>query len=649
MRKNYLLIFIASALFFNCTSLYKKDYNKGVKQTENLNYFLGIDYFLKSWERAATPESARALAQAYYHTRNFEQAEEWYNRLNRDNDLQQEDLVQYAEVLIANSKYNEAKQVLDQKEDQADVRWETLMKTALSGTSLLNKNSIYAVGAIAEVNTQYDEIGPFLLDNETLIFVSDRIDKAIKNVNATNALKSDMYGWTGNSFLTIYETSWDAQEGKVKGEVSHNADFQSKLHIGPIFISEELEFATITQNQKFQKSSKASSARNFTLYPEIFFRERGGDSSAFKPLPFNSPFLYAVSDPFYHASSKRLYFSSDMEGGFGGADLYYSKYKGDGEWGDPVNLGDVINTSGSERSPFWSKEGKFYFSSDGHIGLGGLDIYVSNYANNRLGHPENLGSPINSNRDDFGFIKTHDDSNIMFFSSDRSGGKGLDDIYMAREKQIDISLNGKVYDRVSNQLLEDAIVSLTDKAGSSLGSFITGKDGSFNFRVEPDQKINISARKTEYMAADPVQVLVPALDNLADTLMQQNLYLDKIEVGRVYQIENIYYDFDKWNLRADAKTELDKLVKILADNPTIKIELYSHTDARGDDSYNLTLSNKRAESVVSYLESKGISSSRMKAVGFGETQLVNACDNTTPCSEEQHQENRRTEFKVVEY
>lgn len=649
MRKSYLLIFIASLLFFNCKSLSKKDYKKGVKQTESLNYFIGIDYFLKSWERSPQSESARGLAQAYYHIRNFEQSEEWYSRLKRDDNLLQDDLLQFAEVLIANSKYSEAKIVLNQMDDQIDSRWETLMKTALKATDLLNENSNYSIRSISELNTQYDEIAPFFADGGSkIMFVSDRIEREIKNINSTNALKSDMYGWTGNGFLKIYEASWDPKKEKVDGQINHNGDFQSKLHIGPIFIDEELEFATITQQQKFKKSNRNSSARNYTLYPEIFYR-KSGSNDEFQSLPFNSPFNYTVSDPFYDSSTNRLYFSSDMEGGYGGADLYFSEYTDEGVWADPVNLGEEINTIGDERSPFWSESGKFYFASNGHVGLGGLDIFESTFEDSKYQKPNNLGSPINSDRDDFGFFKSNSKTKIIIFASDRVGGKGLDDIYLAQKKEIELSLQGKVFDRASKEVLEDAIVTLTNEQGNILESFISKNDGSFKFNIEPDQSLFLSAKKTEYMVPEPVKVIIPSIENLNDSLVQHNVYLDKIEIGRVYKLENIYYDFDKWNIREDAKPELDKLVKIMTDNPTLKIELSSHTDSRGADDYNLKLSDKRAHSVVSYLESKGISPSRMQAVGYGETKLINSCDNDSNCSEEKHQQNRRTEFEITDY
>jgi len=649
MSKSCVLIFFAFLVLFSCKSVSQRDLQKGQRQVDNLNYFLGVDYFLKSWDRSPQPESARALAQAYYHLRDFAQAEEWYNRLSRDGQLVQEDLIPYAEVLISNSNYSEAVRQLGMYQDKDDQRVRSLLNTANQATGILNKGSLYSVSALSQINTNFDEIGPQLIAVDTLLFVSDRLEGKVKSVNTDNALKSDLYGWTGNGFLKVYEIAWDSAKNSTGTETQLSETFQSKLHIGPVFSTEEMDFATITQQQKFVKPDRNSSSRDYTLYPEILFREKSGETGDFQSMQFSSPFSFSVSDPFYDTETKRLYFSSDMPGGFGGADIYYATYLGDGKWSSHENLGEPINTAGDERSPFLDNSGLFYFSSDGHSGLGGLDVYVSEQAGDSLGTPRNLGSPINSNRDDFGFSKPDFAPHHAFFSSDRVGGKGLGDIYLAKEREIHARVEGKVYDEKTNELLSDAVVTLADQEGRQLGTFVTVGDGRFTFSVDPGRDLALSARKTAYLSSGVINVSIPDLDDIQDSVVTQDLFLNKIEVGRVYVLENIYYDFDKWNIRKDAKVELDKLLRIMTENPTLKIELYSHTDSRGSGVYNLKLSDKRANSVVAYLESKGVAAGRMKAIGYGEKNLLNSCEDDSDCSEELHQKNRRTEFKIVEY
>ncbi|MBN7813053.1 OmpA family protein [Algoriphagus sp. H41] len=649
MHRHYALIALFLVLVYSCKSVSQRDYRKGQRQVDNLNYFLGIDYFLKSWDRSPQPESARALAQAYFHLRDFQQAEEWYSKLNRDGSLLEEDLLPFAEVLIANSKYSEAARILSLAQDKQEPRWVRLSSTAAQAAEQLNQASGFSVSALSEVNTAYDEFGPSLTEDSLLLFVSDRLEGKVRHIDANNALKSDLYGWTGNGFLKVYEARWKEDPTNLEGAVAGSADFQSKLHIGPVAKADEMDFATITQQQKFVKTDKKCSARNYTLFPELFFRDNQARDAGFVSFSFNSPFKYSVSDPFYHAQSRRLYFSSDMQGGFGEADLYYVDYLGDGRWGQPVNLGEAVNTTGRERSPFLAESGSLYFSSEGHPGLGGLDVFVAEYVDDSYQAPQNLGSPINSNRDDFGFFKAEKAKGLAFFASDRGGGRGLDDIYFAREKAVKFTLQGKVYDLTSNELLAEAVVTLADRDGQQLGVYVSQADGSFRFQVEPGGELRLSGRKTGYLNSELLSLSIPLSSDPADSVLVRDIFLDKIEVGKVYSLENIYYDFDKWEIREDAKPELEKLLRIMNENPTLKIELHSHTDSRGPAEYNLTLSDKRAHSVVAYLESRGIRAGRMVAVGFGEEKLLNACGDSAVCTEVQHQQNRRTEFKITEY
>lgn len=622
---------------------------EGVSLSDGLNYSEGINSFLKSWELSPMPESARGLAQAYYKTRNFEQAEEWYGRLKRDGDLDSLDLKPFAEVLIANSKYSEAEEILIQLDpNNSNPELSFLWQTASEGRDLLNQPNDVQVSSIKEINSTFSEFGPFLSAENELWFTSDRIGETKKRVDSKNALKSNVYGWTGNGYLSMYSASWKKEEKEISGTPQKDEQFASDLHVGPYFQSGDNVFLTLTQAQKFDKSGEGK-ARNYTLFPEVFFALVSDSLTMedFSPMDFNNAFAYSVADPFYDPATSKLYFSSDMPGGIGKADIYYVTYSQDKGWSSPVNLGSDINTPEDERTPFIDQNGDLVFSSAGYPGIGGLDVFKAEKSGNSFSNPENLGSPVNSNRDDFGFFLVDGKWEEAFMASDRMGGMGLDDIYWVDlNVKKELVVKGKVLDRETKMELSDAVVDLKSSDGDVLASFVTKPDGQFRFEVELGQSLAMTGKKTGYLDGS-VSFDLP--QNPSDSVFYQDIFLDQIQVGKTYTLENIYYDFDRWEIRDDAKPELDKLVQILKDNPTIEIELYSHTDSRGSDSYNLKLSDKRAKAAVDYLLKMGISGNRMKAIGYGETQLLNQCSNGVECSEEEHQKNRRTEFKITHY
>jgi len=634
-----------------CKPLSYKKYVEGKKQTENLNYSVGIAKFLESWNESPQPETARGLAQAYSKVRDFEQAEEWYTKLERDGALEESDLKPFAEALIANSKYSEATAVLTKLDSvKSNPELELIWKTAQGGKSFLNKSTESAIMPVSEANSAFSEFGPIVTDDTVLYFTSDRLIPKNTRVDPNNALKSDVYGWTGNGFLKMYESHWDQEKKTVKGDPAQSAQLKGDLHVGPFYKKGDNVFLTVTQVQKHQKSDNGS-ARDYTLFPELFFALDTGalTMESFKPLPFNAPFTYSVSDPFYDPSTSRLYFSSDMPGGLGQADIYYSEWA-EGAWSAPVNLGDMINTNGDERTPFLDKNGVFYFSSSGLGGLGGLDVFRSRIEAGEYTTPENLGSPINSNRDDFGLSLLPGSDSKAVFSSDRKGGKGLDDIYFADLfVQQDLVIKGEVIDKESGEKLKDAVVTLHNNQNQLVNTYVSEENGTFRFKVKFDQQIHLEGKKTGYLTGNSGAIRIPAAGQIQDSVIIQNIYLEKIAVGKTYRLENIYYDFDKWDIREDAKPELNRLIKILQDNPTIKIELHSHTDSRGTNAYNIKLSDRRAKAVITYLTESGIDAGRLQGIGFGEEQLLNSCGNNASCTNEQHQENRRTEFKITEY
>lgn len=398
---------------------------------------------------------------------------------------------------------------------------------------------------------------------------------------------------------------------------------------------------------------------------------------------WSTPERLAISDsigwdgsPAFSRDGKTLYFASNRRGGKGGLDLYRAPMDNSGRFGRPINLGSTINTRGNELFPYVSEDGKLYFSSDGHPSLGGLDIFVASRSGDEI-QIEHLGIPINSVGDDFGLFLS--DVTQGYFSSNRVGGKGDDDIYYFEStgsedrwwsNEITISESNEPA-KVALYHLRTQILNSRNKpiANAKVGikrngeiqpvMYTDAKGYLDTIDLNPADQISFNASKEKFLTKRseflmdgreiPKQLLKK---ELTDTTFEHKIILGLAEVGEelgaLFEVNPIYYDLDKSNIRPDAAVELDKIVQVLKDNPSISIELGSHTDARASASYNLKLSQRRAESAVKYIIEHGIEAARIKAKGYGETQLINGCSDGVDCSEEAHQENRRTEFKITD-
>jgi outer membrane protein OmpA-like peptidoglycan-associated protein len=354
-------------------------------------------------------------------------------------------------------------------------------------------------------------------------------------------------------------------------------------------------------------------------------------------LPFNSD-DYSVGHPALTPCCHTLYFVSDMPGGYGGTDIYRTDFV-DGEWTEPVNLGPEVNTAGNEMFPYYAEDGALYFSSDAHNSMGGLDVFITYDNGDRWATPENLNYPINSFKDDFGFI-INQEERTGFVSSSRAEE---DKIYAFKNVDPTFNLIGFAHIINTDTPVAGVTAELTNSETGSVVTATSDEKGHFKVPLDAESAYTILCKKKGVFARS---------DKLSTKGLKysQDFYADfaveEIVIDKPIVLENIYYDFDKWDIRPDAAIELNKLVKLLQDNPTIHIEMGSHTDVRGSDTYNEVLSGKRAHAAVEYLISKGIDQERLTWKGYGESVLVNECSDGVECSEEKHQENRRTEFKV---
>lgn len=386
-------------------------------------------------------------------------------------------------------------------------------------------------------------------------------------------------------------------------------------------------------------------------------------------FPYNNP-NHALGHPAISPDGKIMIFTADLPGGTGSTDLWTSRWDGS-NWSKPENLGNVINTTGKEMFPFIAPDGMLYFSSDGRGGMGKLDLFRSyKLTGGGWAKPEAMPAPINSAGDDFALI-TNADATKGYFSSNRTGGKGDDDIYSFQidesvpqtPKQLTCIIKGKVYEKQTKNGVSSAFIKLIETATGATEAASTDANGEFSMPINPNTDYTLYAQKRGYFTE--VRVFSTKGKDCSSPL-EQNIPLDisftsipdepvVITSGGgnnrpdlpLPKIENIYYDFDKWDIRADAKIELNKIVAFMKDNPDIKVDLLSHTDARGTAQYNLELSEKRAKSAMEYVISQGIPPSQITSRGMGETKPANKCKDGVSCSESEHQQNRRTEFVVT--
>lgn len=640
-------------LFFvvGCTTI-KDRHLKSAKENERmLNYSLAKDDYLSSWNKKENASAARGLAESNLRIRDFEQAEAWYSKLLKMYAFENLDYFNFSKVLAANAKFSEAKSNIDIfiENEEGEISQEEIesVKIAIEkGKDLVNTHTENLIEPVKGVNTSFSEFGAQIINTE-FSFVSDRIDDFEGKINYKNSFSSERYGWTGNGFLSVYKANYDSSSNTVKN-VDLNPEYHYDFHIGPIYETPKIVFYTKSPVPKESKRFTVKKVE-LTVFPGIFYKEMINDStfSEEKALPINSSLEYMLIDPFWDEKQQVLYFASDMPGGYGGTDLYQIKKLEDGTWAEAENMGSVINTFGDERSPFIDELQDLYFSSNGHPNLGGLDVFrIQNYSENS-DSIVNLGSPINSNRDDFSFYKLK--NNKAYMSSDRIGGKGSDDIYQVTLNFEEFFiLNGVVLDKVDRTPIQNAVITAINTDNGVNLRYVTDDEGNFIFKVPFLQPYDLTVSSTGYIGTDYKEVVKGSQDERLQKEKFVEVFLDKLVVNKVYSLDNIFYDFDKWDIREDARAPLMNLVKILNENPTLKIELHSHTDARGARRYNQTLSEKRAQSAVDFIVEQGIDANRIKAIGFGMDQLLNECGIGIECSEEEHQLNRRTEFKIID-
>ena len=585
------------------------------------------------------------LADSYLRMNDYESAENWYARVVGQEDSKPESRLTYGQVLKANGKYAEAKKQLEVYASETGDGGRVALQIAGCDSALVwMANPTVHRLRNEKINTSLAEFSAFPVDGK--VYYAGEPEAAMQD--------GDPYGWTGHSFLRVY-TADRAADQELSNPVMATGDINDgKYHVGPIAADAggNTLFVTRTYVGKDGEETKEDRRKYRTNKLELYIYTKQDDGSwQSEPFAYNNVQAYSVGHAALSADGSTLYFVSDMPGGHGGTDIWYSERQDDGSWGEPVNAGSVINTAGDELFPNIGPDGQtLYYSSDGFAGMGGLDVFEAIGNKEQWSEPRNLRYPVNSSGDDFAYLVTVDGEEGIagYLSSNRKGGVGNDDIYsFSFEKpKIVILLRGTTSNKQTGDRIE-ATVTLFDGQREIVARKSSGVEGAFEFVLDRDQSYTVLGNKEGYHA-DSAKVSTVGITR-SDTLEVALLLEPVFKVGDTFELENIYYDFDKDNIRPDAAVILDELVRTLRDNPTLKIELSSHTDSRGSDAYNEDLSQRRAQSAVDYLVSRGIARDRMVAKGYGESRLVNECADGVPCSREAHQANRRTEVTVLEY
>ncbi|MCX8479629.1 MAG: OmpA family protein [Chitinophagales bacterium] len=684
---------------------------RGDAYAELFAYAKAVEYYEKAATYTPNDKALQLkLAECYRKLNNVKKATYWCEQALLPGEGSAEQILAFSQLLQQMQQYQKAHigfetyYKLHPKERRAF--W---LRSSVDSVKTWNESSSnYIINSLSLNDSVYSDIGPMYTESG-LVFSSDRITKKT----------SKRYTWTNASFYSLYETNSLGNQSFSTPKVIWGTN--NRFHEAVTTCNPSGTVMYFTKGSSYKRRPLPDEDKIVRL--QIMSRKKLPSGEWSKPIPFafNNE-EYSYGHPALTPDASALYFVSDCPGGYGGVDIYVCYWEND-HWGKPINLGPEVNSEGDEMFPFIASDGTLFFASNGHAGLGGLDIYSARKILNQWTFVKNLGGGINSSFDDFGYVTQfgsngyfcsnrdgsddifsfskvainltvivydkrsgyplsnanvtvfEDDKPITRLKSDAKGEVksilGIDKNYtfkadrpgfepneikfssiglLAEPAPVRIPLNkitkfdlrGVVYNAGRKMPINNVRVLLEDQTSGRKEEILTDPRGSYHFDLEPEHDYVVKAA-TEKCGELTRDTTTRGLIGSATLIMNLPLYC----TGDTIKIENIYYDLDRWSIRPDAAIELDKLFAILIAYPTMKIELRSHTDSRAPDDYNMTLSQRRATSAVNYLISKGIEVSRLIGKGYGETLLVNRCADAIPCTEAEHQANRRTEFIIL--
>ena len=624
------------------------------------------DYFSKMWyaeaaklyEQALTNDKAnysfevlQKAGDAHYFNTNMEQAYKWYTILydNYEQEMSADNIFKYAHSLKGTGNYGRSKRLMrlynrklkDESINSQEVISEYERNEAVLD-NILNAPKNFDVKNLA-INSEYSDFSPMFYNEDEVVFAS---------AMDSSYFHTRRYKWNDQPYLDLYTAKLNEESSDLKDALKFSKKINTKYHEASVTFSPDNETIYFTRNNYGKKLKRDIKGVN---HLKIYRSQKiDGEWTEATEVSFNSD-NYSTGHPALSKDGKQLYFVSDMPGSIGETDIFVVDVQEDGSFSTPRNLGPEINTEQKEMFPFINDK-KLYFSSNGHVGLGGLDVYeVAFDGDEGFLEVRNLGSPVNSNKDDFSYI-VDEETQKGFFASNRDGGKGDDDIYSFKKlivEEIPENLNaiaGTVTELVTGDVIPKALVELLDENNIKLKEIETAEDGSFIFEdLNSNTKYTIRTTKGTYFEdAKEATTNDNEVVNV-DISLRKLKEMIAVEDGiRKLKTEVIHFDFDRSYIRKDAGDELNKLVSVMKEYPDMVIKIESHTDSRGSAVYNKYLSDKRAKSTKDYIISRGIDESRIEsAKGYGEEQLLNECNGVVPCTEQKHYLNRRSEFIIV--
>lgn len=622
---------------------------KAQKDFENYAYADAIESYGNLVADGQTDEQIfKNLGNAHYLNADYVKASDWYGKLfdMENTDIEADYMYRYAQTLKSLEDY-EASQDWMQKFEAAtknDVRARKFADNPDYLEDIERHSGRYTLRNLP-INSTGSDFAPSL-NGEQLVFATAR---------DTGTASRKLHGWNDQPFLNLYRAK-HIGDGNFESPVKLSKSLNKKTHESSAAFTKDGTTLYFTRNNsengRFVRDGKDIS--RLKIYRATL---RGREWTDITVLPFNDD-AHSAAHPTLSPDEKQLYFASDMEGSLGQSDIFVVDILEDGSFGKPRNLGNKINTEARETFPYVTDSNLLYFASDGHPGLGGLDVFATDLKNMENSSIVNLGKPVNGTQDDFSYI-IDEKTKKGFFASNREGGQGSDDIYgFTENKAIDFSCSlpiaGTVMDEETGATLAGAKVVIFDERNNRVSDGISGNDGSFafdgdcqakNYRLEVSIKNYEEGKYTFTIAND---------EDVSDVQMRlgKKMKVAPVAVGtdliKFLDLEPVYFDLDKSDIRPNSAATILKVIAYLNEYQNIKIQVRSHTDAKADAGYNERLSKRRAESTVDFLIEKGISADRVSGKGLGESQLLNECDTQTLCSDKRHEENRRSEFVVVE-
>ena len=614
-----------------------KSSKKADKQFSKLEFVKAAESYKKLINNGKSSDYVVAqLAECYYNIFNTVEAEKWYATLAEDSS-DPDIIFKYSQMLKANGKYKLSNKWMNKFVElrPADNRATSFLKNPNYLPKIISKGKRFNVQNL-DINSEYSDFGG-TINNNKLYITSSRNTVGLFDLGRWITQRIN-YGWNNEPYLDIY--SFDVTDsGSYLNEDYLGSNINTKYHEGLASFDNEGNMYISRESFYENEYVKDPESNNITSLIGIYKITKGEKNVV--ALNINSV-EYSVKNPSVSSDGKTLYFSSDMPGGFGNFDIYKGDIDEQGNINNVENLGQKVNTEGQEMFPFIGDKNNLYFSSDSQLGLGGLDVFFTKEVDGKWASARNVGIPVNSNADDFAF-NMNEATGEGFVSSNRTGGKGSDDIYSIKRliPICDVLLTANVMDAKTKLSIDSATTSISDNEGNIASTKTSSNEGVSEFMLVCDEAGKLIVSKEGYNS----KIVDLKISNEEFTSIDVMLDpIEKIIVAEKIELNTIYFDFDKSNIKAEAAFELDKLVQIMNKYPEMTVSIESHTDSKGPSSYNQRLSERRAKTTSQYVISKGIDSSRLSSAGKGESSPVVDCTN---CSKDEDQLNRISEFIIT--